>query len=172
MIKYLLLFLLAAPAAQAQSTDNNTITRKIDRIVKQVQADTTLVRVTKTDSLARAQRSPIMRQRQAVSYFRDSSVVRYQVGRFDGPYLSGFSRDYYFQDDKLIYLSEEISNSSRMGSCGTVTVKYDYYLKDGELIYFRRGQPHDFYETCYGNMGPKDVEGIKEALEADREVYK
>jgi hypothetical protein len=171
MIKYLLLFLFIAPAANAQQNSTNPNLIKINQIVKKIKADSTLRREWKGDTLSGLPQINI-RQKQTVGYFQKDSLVRFHVGHFEGAYLSGFSRDYYFKHGKLIYLAEEISNSSRMGSCGTITVHYEYYLKDDKVIFLRRGHQQGFFETCYGDMGPKDGKKIVELFQTDRMLFK
>jgi len=169
MIKYLLLFLFIAPAANTQQNSTNPNLIKIDQAVKKIKADSTLRRVSVSDSASRP-RQVIFPQNQAVSWFKKDSLIRFHVGRFH-PSLSGFSRDYYFQHGKLIYLAEEISNSSRMGSCGTITVHYEYYLKDEKVVFLRRGHQQEFFETCYRDMGPKDGRKIVELFQTDRMLF-
>lgn len=169
MIKYILLFLLISPAVTAQQNSANSNIVTIDQAVKKIKADSTLRRVPGSDAASRP-RQVIFPQDQAVSWFKKDSLVRFHAGRLH-PSLTGFSRDYYFQHGKLIYLAEEISNSSRMGSCGTITVHYEYYLKDEKVIFLRRGHQQGFFETCYRDMGPKDGRKIVELFQTDRMLF-
>lgn len=151
-------------------TSSQTAVNRIDSIIKTIQADTTLELATikqkelvKTGSSNRAGNTiyAAYKNRQLAMLQSASNVNNFFVRE------PGNSNTIYFDKGEPILYIQQFNNSSRMGSCGNISVSFYHYIKDSVAFAGLAKSLTSFY-NCYGYK--LEQPGIKRLFaEADQQ---
>ncbi len=128
----------------------------IDSIVKKIGADTNIQLVTVNSVEEQGTKPPRKSKYQITAAYKNGQLLMLQK-TYDGfNFFNGSSRTIYFEKDKAVLFIEQYGNSSRMGSCGEISVSFYHYLQDSiPFAGLARSVVH-FY-TCYGYKLQKPV---------------
>jgi hypothetical protein len=163
MTKFLLLFLLSAQIAFAQTKTKNRTKNTIAAIDIQVKRINNLnleeFKFTLQLKQPNSDISKFLRVDSTVvysAYYKNDSlkkIVVHYPSLLSQP-LSSLTT-YYFQKEQLICIAEKAINASRMGSCGEIEITNLSYFKNNMLVGSKKiTKPSGpFYSSCY----PPDI---------------
>ena len=123
---------------------------RIDSIINMIQADTTLELVTiKEKQLVKRVVGNAFSKTVYGTYKNGQLLMVQSVNNGDRFFFSGNSKTVYFNKGEAILYIEQFNNSSRMGSCGNISVDFCHYLKDSVAFAGLAKSVTSFYD-CYG----------------------
>lgn len=131
----------AGDAKNSNTTQNSV--KRIDAFVKAIVADTSIVYTTKTTKSKKAHENYSIR-----AGYKNSRLAVLQT--ISGSFIfTGFNQSFYFYNGEPVLYVEQLSNCSRMGSCGQVSVSFYHYLKDS-VAFAGMAKSMGTHYTCYG----------------------
>ncbi len=172
MRRFLISFLIAKLSLgqlNAQKQDSKII--EITNSVRSIDKDTSLsiIKFEKLNGLISGDSSINILLKSILSiecYYKDGKIkIIKTASDYSSPLspASGHLTSYYFKEKDLIYVFESYSNSSRMGSCGTIKIKNHLYFANGILLK-KAAEESPF--NCYNlSIHPEIYLGILNAIQ-------
>lgn len=88
-------------------------------------------------------------------YYNKEGIQRIRISHHGGHFTLMSNADYYLHNRQSIYIYQEYTEMSRMGSCGQIRIKHELFFRDGQFIKsISREEPY----VCYHHT--PETEGL------------